>query len=638
MIATINKRNFLKTQNVILIGVLGVLSFVSLVFPTLAWSQGSEAAANDESSKNPVATAAAIAEQNDLRVPGEPNPAAVHVNEKHPWSIVEKHPASDTSSGRLEVLQNDSPRSLLWSLGRALKNYQDLLETEGHTYGNRGDVDWIQGRIADCFDVSDIAPEFQVPIAVEAAVFLRGTIRRVPMPAWESIPDKQTLDAMDKGDRITHYRFDELPIELIQIKDGERAGQWVISRNTREDADEDFARVKDLKPVAAQGSLIDLHFTNPGWLIPSEWIRNLPDWSRKKIFRQAVWQWIVTGIVTLLVFAVMILLALLGIKRSAGHAMTNKARLVELLFFLAAGGTLFWLIYFIRFQVMLSGLPLEIMLITFSIIGLVFCVFAIIVASTIVAELIISSPAISSKGVDAAIIRIVARATSILLALVIVFKGLAELGFSPNTLLAGASVTGLAVALACQDILKNFFSSVTLLLEKPFREGDMIQFEDDFGRVELLGLRSTCIRLLNGNLVYLSNDTISHGRIENFSKRPYIKCGLELGLPYDTSCDKIDQAKQIVKGILEEKVTTPPGRDPYVLFDKFADCSLNLKARYCQASEPGLNFGELYRKARSTSEEVNLEILKQFRENDIGFAFPTITLDVENSIHIEESK
>ena len=47
---------------------------------------------------------------------------------------------------------------------------------------------------------------------------------------------------------------------------------------------------------------------------------------------------------------------------------------------------------------------------------------------------------------------------------------------------------------------------------------------------------------------------------------------------------------------------------------------------------------EMYRKGKFTSEDVNLEILKQFRENDIGFAFPSITLDVENSIHIEESK
>src|SRR5258708_170276 len=68
------------------------------------------------------------------------------------------------------------------------------------------------------------------------------------------------------------------------------------------------------------------------------------------------------------------------------------------------------------------------------------------------------------------------------------------LGFNSTGLLTLAGAVGLAFSLAIQDILKNFFSGVYLLLERPFRVGDTIRVKDQQGVVENIRLRPTELR------------------------------------------------------------------------------------------------------------------------------------------------
>jgi small conductance mechanosensitive channel len=68
------------------------------------------------------------------------------------------------------------------------------------------------------------------------------------------------------------------------------------------------------------------------------------------------------------------------------------------------------------------------------------------------------------------------------------------LGFNSTGLLTLAGAVGLAFSLAIQDILKNFFSGVYLLLERPFRVGDTIRVKDQQGVVENIGVRTTELR------------------------------------------------------------------------------------------------------------------------------------------------
>jgi small-conductance mechanosensitive channel len=79
------------------------------------------------------------------------------------------------------------------------------------------------------------------------------------------------------------------------------------------------------------------------------------------------------------------------------------------------------------------------------------------------------------------------------------------LGVNPTGLVAVAGVVSLAFSLAIQDILKNFFSGVYLLLERPFRVGDTIRVKEQLGVVENIGVRTTLLRTTDNVQVLVPN-------------------------------------------------------------------------------------------------------------------------------------
>ncbi|MAT82043.1 MAG: hypothetical protein CMJ29_10435 [Phycisphaerae bacterium] len=554
----------------------------------------------------------------DVQAPGEEPLPERKSEEQHPWTIVEKTPPYENSRESVKPDKLDSPRSLMWSLGRTLNTYRDILNNEGRTYESQPRLRWIQSRIADCFDVSDVGPQFQNSVATDAAVYLREIMRRIPMSAWETIPDKEDIDQMPDDERITRYRFDYVPIELMLMTEGERSGEWVITVETRDGAEEAFDHVKHIEPIAGVGELYRRHFFEPGWLIPSDMINHLPAWTGHQIFEQAIWQWVVT-LVTLTVVSVILILLILFLRSYCKHPLTIIGRILHLAFLILVGVFSAAFIEFLQMHVFLSGSVLEIFTFFFSGIMLLAFVVGLLNLGVLIAEIVIASPRINPRSLDAALIRVGARTISIFLAAIVFFKILGQLGLSPATVLAGAGVTGLAVALGLQGTLKNFFASIILLMERPFREGERIRIGDDMGTVETIGLRSTSIRTRAGNLVLLPNDSVAHGRIENISRRPHIRKELKIGVVYSTTNEKIERAVEVIREILGDKIKSPTGFDPMVYFTTFDDSSLVIECTYWHSTRDFIEIQEI-------AQSVNLEILRRFNEEGIEFAFPTMTI------------
>jgi small-conductance mechanosensitive channel len=96
-------------------------------------------------------------------------------------------------------------------------------------------------------------------------------------------------------------------------------------------------------------------------------------------------------------------------------------------------------------------------------------------------------------------------------AVIIVVGGLwvlGTLGISPAALVTIAGAVGLAFSLALQDILKNFFSGIYLLLERPFRVGDLIKVKEQEGRVENIGVRTTALRTAENVQILVPNAVV----------------------------------------------------------------------------------------------------------------------------------
>jgi len=213
------------------------------------------------------------------------------------------------------------------------------------------------------------------------------------------------------------------------------------------------------------------------------------------------------------------------------------------------------------------------------------------------------------------------RITILVLVLLQIVQALSDKPIT--TILAGLGVGGLAIALAGQDAIKNFFGSIIILSDKPFEIGDRIVVDGHDGPVESVGFRSTRIRTLQGHLVTVPNAEMVNKTVSNLGKRPYIRRWTDITITYDTSPEKVKRAIDIVKEILANHEGMSDEFPPRVFFSDFNDCSLGILMIYWFHPPD-------YWKYMEFSERVNMLILKRFNEEGIEFAFPTQTLYLAN--------
>ncbi len=204
----------------------------------------------------------------------------------------------------------------------------------------------------------------------------------------------------------------------------------------------------------------------------------------------------------------------------------------------------------------------------------------------------------------------------IIILLLGVLVWLSNIGFNVTTLLTGLGVGGIAVALAMQDTLKNFFASIMILLDKPYQIGQRIVVKGHDGLVEEIGLRSTKLRLLNGHQATIPNDQMANLDIENVGRRPHIRRLTNINLSYGTSPEKIEKAIEIILGLLKNHEGMDPSFPARVYFNEFNRDSLNLVVYYWYRPDDYWRFLKF-------SQEVNLQIIRAFKKENIEFAFPT---------------
>lgn len=220
---------------------------------------------------------------------------------------------------------------------------------------------------------------------------------------------------------------------------------------------------------------------------------------------------------------------------------------------------------------------------------------------------------------DTTVVDVARRAMRIsVLVIGIVFIGNNLLDWDITALLASAGVVGLALAFAAQDTIANFFGTLMVLVDRPFRVGERVVIDGADGPVESIGFRSTRIRTLDGHLVTLPNKSVANAKIENVGRRPSIKRVGTLGITYDTPVEKVQKALQIVRDILAGHRCQDPAQPPRVFFTDFADCALTIQFIAWFHSSDFWDY-------RQWCEEVNLEIMRRFEAEGIEFAFPTST-------------
>jgi MscS family membrane protein len=214
------------------------------------------------------------------------------------------------------------------------------------------------------------------------------------------------------------------------------------------------------------------------------------------------------------------------------------------------------------------------------------------------------------------LMRMIAKIAVILVGVIYLLRVVS--GKPLSALLAGLGIGGLAVALAAQDTLKNFFGSLMIMLDKPFTIGQRVTFGGCDGTVEEIGFRSTRVRTLTGHLVTIPNEKVASESVENIGHRPSIRRLANITITYDTPPDKVERALNIIREILDNHDGMQPDFPPRVFFNEFNDASLNIIMLYWYHPPDWAAY-------MAFSERVNLQIMRAFEAEGIEFAFPTTT-------------
>ncbi len=125
-------------------------------------------------------------------------------------------------------------------------------------------------------------------------------------------------------------------------------------------------------------------------------------------------------------------------------------------------------------------------------------------------------------------------------------------GVDVTALVAGLGVGGIAVAFALQNVLKDIFSSFSIVFDKPFVIGDFIIAGDYMGVVEDIGIKTTRIRALSGEQIVMNNSDLLESRIRNYRTLGERRVVLGFRVDFDTSEAKLAQIPDMVKEILQK--------------------------------------------------------------------------------------
>jgi len=221
-------------------------------------------------------------------------------------------------------------------------------------------------------------------------------------------------------------------------------------------------------------------------------------------------------------------------------------------------------------------------------------------------------PAETAIGNAIAVIRVLVSVTLFALAIIVILD---NLGINVTALVAGLGIGGIAIGLAAQGIFSDLFAALSILFDKPFKRGDVIQFDKSTGTIERIGLKTTRLKSVNGEQIVMANTKLLEREIHNFAAGRTRRLQLPFGLIYQTSPDQLDKVSSLAKGAVESRKNCTFVRCAILGFGPSSiDFELAFDSRTTDAN-----------KVAADRTAVALAVLRSFAEHKLEFAYPTQT-------------
>jgi small-conductance mechanosensitive channel len=188
--------------------------------------------------------------------------------------------------------------------------------------------------------------------------------------------------------------------------------------------------------------------------------------------------------------------------------------------------------------------------------------------------------------------------------------------FDITPLIAGVGLGALAIGLALQSTLSNFFAGMHLVSDRPINVGDFIELDENTsGNVEDIGWRSTRIKTLADNLLVIPNSKLAESNITNYSlPKQELSLWIPCGVAYESDLDKVEKVTLEVAREIQETVDgAVKDFEPGFRFKEFDDSNINFNT-ILRISEPLKKF--------QVRHEFIKKLKERFDKEDIEISWP----------------
>lgn len=206
------------------------------------------------------------------------------------------------------------------------------------------------------------------------------------------------------------------------------------------------------------------------------------------------------------------------------------------------------------------------------------------------------------------------------------FVALSILGVDLTSFALVVGALGVGVGLGLQDLVKNFFSGLVLLFERPVRVGDTVILDGEWATVKKIGLRATTVTTFDRSEMIVPNGDLTSERVTNWTLSDQVsRLTVKVGVAYGSDVERVFR---ILHEVAAEHPAVLEEPAPAVLFIGFGDSSLDFELRAWVGS---------IEVRPPTFSDLHAAIDRGFRDSGITIPFPQRDLHLKSRAGIEET-
>ena len=233
----------------------------------------------------------------------------------------------------------------------------------------------------------------------------------------------------------------------------------------------------------------------------------------------------------------------------------------------------------------------------------------ILLASSLIARAVrkaITNTNSKLKKLDATLIPIFSTVASYIVYIIGGVFILDIFGVNTASLIALVGAAGLAVGLALKDTLSNIAAGIMLLILRPFKANDFIEFGATQGTVKEINLFTTILETIDGLYIASPNSVLWGNNIKNFTRNGKRRLDIIVGISYS---DSIDAGLAVLQKIAEGESRLLADPAPRVMVASMMDSAVNIQLRaWANNEDYWATFWDLNKRVKESIEEAGLTI------------------------------